>query len=123
MLLKDLEDPNTRPEQLEAAAAGAARDMLLRGFTAVRDLGGPIFPLKRAIDAGKIAGPRVWPSGAVISQTGGHGDFRTPSERSRLFFGKASRAEELGATFIANGRTEVLTATREDLRQGQARSR
>jgi imidazolonepropionase-like amidohydrolase len=90
----------------------------MRGFTAVRDLGGPIFPLKRAIDSGKAMGPRVWPSGAVISQTGGHGDFRTPSERSRLFFGKPARAEELGATFIANGRAEVLTATREDLRQG-----
>ena len=118
MSLNDLENPDTKPEQVEAAAATAAREMLLRGFTAVRDLGGPIFPLKRAIDAGRTPGPRVWPSGAVISQTAGHGDFRTPSERSRLFFGKASRAEELGATFIANGRTEVLTATREDLRQG-----
>ena len=92
--------------------------MLLRGFTAVRDAGGPIFPLKKAIDAGKTPGPRIWPSGAVISQTSGHGDFRTPSERSRRFFGKPSRAEEFGATFIADGRDEVLTATRENLRMG-----
>lgn len=118
VLLKDLYDPNTTPEQLAAAASKSAKEMLLRGFTAVRDMGGPIFPLKHAIDSGKIQGPRIWPSGAIISQTSGHGDFRTPEERSRRFFGKPSRAEEEGATFIADGRDEVLTATRENLRMG-----
>lgn len=116
--LSDLHDPRTTPEQIGAAAAKSATDMLLRGFTAVRDMGGPIFPLKRAIDSGKVRGPRIWPSGAIISQTSGHGDFRTPDERSRRFFGKPSRAEEEGATFIADGRDEVLTATRENLRMG-----
>jgi imidazolonepropionase-like amidohydrolase len=116
--LSDLYDPKTTPEQLRTAAGKSATDMLLRGFTAVRDMGGPIFPLKRAIDSGKVPGPRVWPSGAIISQTSGHGDFRTPEERSRRFFGKPSRAEEEGATFIADGRDEVLTATRENLRMG-----
>ena len=116
--LTGLYDPNTSADQIGAAAAKSAGDMLLRGFTAVRDMGGPIFPLKRAIDAGKVRGPRIWPSGAVISQTSGHGDFRTPQERSRRFFGKAARAEEEGATFIADGRAEVLTATRENLRMG-----
>ncbi len=116
--LSNLYDPKTTPEQLGAATAKSANEMLLRGFTAVRDMGGPIFPLKRAIDSGKIQGPRIWPSGAVISQTSGHGDFRTPDERSRRFFGKPSRAEEEGATFIADGRDEVLTATRENLRMG-----
>jgi imidazolonepropionase-like amidohydrolase len=116
--LGDLYNPKTTPEQLGSAAAKSANEMLLRGFTAVRDMGGPIFPLERAIDSGKIQGPRIWPSGAVISQTSGHGDFRTPEERSRRFFGKPSRAEEEGATFIADGRDEVLTATRENLRMG-----
>ncbi|WP_114751798.1 metal-dependent hydrolase family protein [Pleomorphovibrio marinus] len=92
--------------------------MLMRGFTSVRDVGGPIFPLKQAIDNGEAIGPRVWPSGATISQTSGHGDFRTPDERSRKFFGEASRAEKLGATFIADGQGEVLTAVRENLRFG-----
>lgn len=118
LALSDLHDPKTTPEQLRTAAAKSANDMLLRGFTAVRDMGGPIFPLKRAIDSGKIQGPRIWPSGAIISQTSGHGDFRTPEERSRRFFGKPSRAEEEDATFIADGRDEVLTATRENLRMG-----
>jgi imidazolonepropionase-like amidohydrolase len=118
MLLTDLYNPNTTLEKAGVAAAASAHQMLLRGFTAVRDAGGPIFPLKAAIDAGKTPGPRIWPSGAIISQTSGHGDFRTPSERSRRFFGKPSRAEEMGATFIADGRDEVLTATRENLRMG-----
>lgn len=96
----------------------SAHDMLMRGFTSVRDVGGPIFPLKAAIDANKIPGPRIWPSGATISQTAGHGDFRTPDEKSRRFFGEASRAEKYGATFIADGRDEVLTAVRENLRFG-----
>ena len=93
-------------------------NMLLRGFTSVRDAGGPIFPLKQAIDEGKVYGPRIWPSGATISQTSGHGDMRLPHEKSRRFFGPISRAEALGATFIADGRDEVLTAVRENLRDG-----
>lgn len=118
LLLTDLYNPNTTSEQLSSASSRSARDMLLRGFTAVRDMGGPIVPLKRAIDSGKAQGPRIWPSGATISQTSGHGDFRTPDERARRFFGKPSRAEQEGATFIADGRDEVLTATRENLRMG-----
>ena len=110
--------PDLTPQKAEQAAAGQSKAMLLRGFTAVRDMGGPIFGLKAGIDAGKYEGPRIWPSGAVISQTSGHGDFRLPSERSRRFFGKPARAEELGATYIADGRDEVLTATRENLRFG-----
>lgn len=106
------------PEKLAATVAAESTRTLMRGFTSVRDVGGPIFELKAAIDAGKVAGPRIWPSGAIISQTSGHGDFRSPHERSRRFFGKPSMAEEMGATFIADGRDEVLTAVRENLRMG-----
>jgi imidazolonepropionase-like amidohydrolase len=65
---------------LNVAAVKAASDMLMRGFTSVRDLGGPVFGLKCGIDAGLVPGPRIWPSGAFISQSGGHGDFRLPNE-------------------------------------------
>src|ERR1700729_3331767 len=61
-------------------AGKTANDMLMRGYTSVRDLGGPVFGLKRAIDAGVTSGPRIWPSGAFISQSGGHGDFRLPTD-------------------------------------------
>jgi imidazolonepropionase-like amidohydrolase len=110
--------PNTSEEALINSVGVSSQQMLMRGFTSVRDAGGPIFPLKAAIDKGKIVGPRIWPSGATISQTAGHGDFRTPDERSRRFFGKPSRAEQLGATFIADGRDDILTAVRENLRFG-----
>jgi imidazolonepropionase-like amidohydrolase len=103
---------------LEARGAEEARQMLMRGFTTVRDLGGPSFGIRKAIDSGKAVGPRIYPSGAMVSQTSGHGDSRLPTERSRRFFGKTSIGEEMGFNFIADGRDEVLTATRENLRFG-----
>ena len=114
----DLLAPDASPEKLAATVATESARTLLRGFTSVRDAGGPIFELKAAIYAGKMPGPRIWPSGAFVSQTSGHGDLRQPHERSRRFFGKPSMAEEMGATFIADGRDEVLTAVRENLRMG-----
>ena len=45
-------------------AGDEATDTLTRGFTTVRDVGGPVFGLKRAIDEGIIEGPRIYPSGA-----------------------------------------------------------
>src|SRR5262245_36425023 len=54
-------------------AGAEASDTLLRGFTTIRDLGGPSFGLKRAIDEGIVAGPRIYPSGAMITITSGHG--------------------------------------------------
>jgi imidazolonepropionase-like amidohydrolase len=106
------------PAMLEARAAEEAEAMLMRGFTAVRDMGGPVFGLKVGIDTGRYKGPRIWPSGAMISQTSGHGDARLPQERSRRFFNEVSKAENLGVTFIADGRDEVLAASRENLRFG-----
>ena len=61
---------------LNLLAGAEATATLLRGFTTVRDMGGPAFGLKQAIDDGTVAGPRIFPSGAIITITGGHGDFR-----------------------------------------------
>ncbi|AFZ48472.1 amidohydrolase [Cyanobacterium stanieri PCC 7202] len=116
--LPELLSPNLSQETLLSRAETQAEQMLLRGFTTIRDLGGPSFEIKRKIDQGQIPGPRIYPSGAMISQTSGHGDFRTLNERSRRFGGTISRGEEMGATFIADGRDDVLTATRENLRHG-----
>ncbi len=118
LTMKEMMSPLFSQRVVMEKAPLETEKMLMRGFTSVRDVGGPIFPLKQAIDSGEAIGPRVWPSGATISQTSGHGDFRTPDERSRKFFGEASRAEKLGATFIADGQGEVLTAVRENLRFG-----
>ncbi|MGB1225266.1 MAG: amidohydrolase family protein, partial [Mycobacterium sp.] len=59
---------------LFAKAVVGARETLLRGFTTVRDVGGPVFGIKQAIDEDVIPGPRIFPAGAFISQSGGHGD-------------------------------------------------
>lgn len=111
-------DPKVTFASLEKTATEEARLMLLRGFTAARDVGGPVFGVKRLIDAGTNIGPRIYPSGAMISQTSGHGDFRLPGDRSRRFGGEMTAGELMGIGFIADGRDEVLTATREDLRAG-----
>ena len=79
---------------LNLVAGAEASATLLRGFTTVRDLGGPAFGLKRAIDEGTIAGPRIFPSGAIISVTSGHGDFRQPFELPRTVGKPLSRGEQ-----------------------------
>jgi imidazolonepropionase-like amidohydrolase len=107
-----------KPEKLHEVAAKQAEKMLMRGFTTVRDVGGPAFEVKKSIDSGKTIGPRIYPSGAIVSQTSGHGDSRLPNEKSRRFFGTPSKGERLGVNFIADGRAEVLTAVRENLRFG-----
>jgi imidazolonepropionase-like amidohydrolase len=99
------------------AAGKAATDMLMRGFTSVRDLGGPVFGLKRAIDAGIVAGPRIWPSGAFISQTGGHGDFRFPNDLPAAP-GDHPYTERIGAAMIADNADAVRARTREQLALG-----
>lgn len=103
---------------LHILAGAAARQTLLRGFTTVRDAGGPAFGLKQAIDAKIIAGPRIFPSGAMISQTGGHGDFRTVNDLPRGRLGRLSHAEVSGAVCIADGADAVLQAVREQLMRG-----
>ena len=90
---------------------------LRRGFTTVRDTGGPAFGLKLAIDRGAIPGPRILASGAMISQTSGHGDFRLLNELPRAD-GELSYSEKVGVVAIADGRAEVLRRTREQLMKG-----
>lgn len=118
MPMTALMDPGLTPQSAERTAAEQTEAMLMRGFTSVRDMGGPVWGLKSGIDSGKYRGPRIWPSGGAISQTSGHGDMRLPNEPSRRFTGHVSRFEKLGAGYIADGRDEVLTATRENLRFG-----
>ncbi len=76
---------------LNLVAGAEATDTLMRGFTTVRDMGGPAFGLKRAIDEGIVAGPRIYPSGAIITITSGHGDFRQPFEVPRVLGAPQSR--------------------------------
>jgi imidazolonepropionase-like amidohydrolase len=100
-------------------AAKAAENFLMLGFTTVRDLGGPIFGVKRAIDEGLIPGPRIYPSGAFISQTSGHGDFRRANEPNQyLSGGPIMPMDQQDWFYLVDGTAEVLKATRENLRKG-----
>lgn len=99
-------------------AAAEATSTLMRGFTTIRDLGGPAFGLKQAIDEGLVAGPRIYPSGAVITVTSGHGDFRQLSDLPRTIGGMLSRMEKLGASMVADSPDEVRLRAREQLMQG-----
>lgn len=109
---------NADPGFVQIAAGKSATDTLLRGFTTVRDAGGPSFGLKKAIDSGVVDGPRIFPSGAFISQSGGHGDFRSLSETPRGICGHLNHTELISATVIADGVDEVLRGAREQLMHG-----
>jgi imidazolonepropionase-like amidohydrolase len=99
-------------------AAAEATDTLMRGFTTVRDMGGPSFGLKRAIDEDLVIGPRIYPSGAMITITSGHGDFRQLSDLPRTIGGMLSRMERIGGSMVADSPDEVRVRAREQLMQG-----
>lgn len=100
------------------AASNQAERTLMRGYTTVRDLGGPAFPLKQAIDDGLVAGPRIYPSGAMITTTGGHGDLRPDADLPRSPGGPPSDLERKGAASIADSTEEVRLRVREQLLLG-----
>lgn len=105
------------PADLHLVAAKEAERTLLRGFTTVRDAGGPSFSLKRGIDSGLLHGPRIYPSGAMITQTGGHADFRMVYELPRTE-DSLSHTERAGVSCIADGPDQVLRRVREQLMLG-----
>lgn len=99
--------------------AGQVADAtLMRGFTSVRDMGGPSFGLRRAIEEGLVPGPRIFPSGAMVSQTGGHGDFRLPHEVPESRNAPLTYSDRVGVTAIADGYDAVLKRVREQLMLG-----
>jgi imidazolonepropionase-like amidohydrolase len=105
------------PGFIFAASTAEAGRTLLRGFTTVRDMGGPVFSFKQAIDSGVIPGPRIFPSGAMITTTGGHGDLRMLTELPRVP-GQLSPIERMGGAMLADSAGEVKLRVREQLLQG-----
>lgn len=99
-------------------AGKQAGDTLMRGFTTVRDVGGPAFGLQAAIDRGVVTGPRIFPAGAILSQTSGHGDFRFRNALPMMPSDPADYATREGVTALADGVPEVLRRTREQLMKG-----
>lgn len=105
-------------EYFAYVATQTARTYLMSGYTTVRDVGGDCFSLKKAIDRGIVVGPRIYPSGPMISQTSGHSDHRTDAQAPRPLADEPSVFMKYGHVALADGRAEVLIAVREALRRG-----
>ena len=103
---------------MSLVGAKANEAALMRGFTSVRDIGGNVFSLKKATDEGLINGPRIYPSGATISQTSGHADFRAPLEVPANNGAPLDYLQREGMTIIADGVPAVMQRSREILRRG-----
>lgn len=89
--------------------------MLERGFTSVRDAGGADWALAQALEQKLIPGPRIFPSGKALSQTGGHGDFRPRSD----VLEPCSCAFRAGAIArVVDGVDAVRLAVREEIQKG-----
>ncbi|WP_455388348.1 metal-dependent hydrolase family protein [Petrachloros mirabilis] len=104
---------------LEVAVRGAlaSEPVLMRGFTTVRNLCGNTFSIKKLIDSGVLVGPRIFPSGPCISQTGGHFDYRLPNEVTDDTAINNYWAR-MGFFVIADGVPEVQRRAREAFRAG-----
>ena len=96
---------------------GVAKRYLDHGWTTVRDVGGMVSGIKKAIDEGHVPGPRIYPSGMYVSQTSGHGDFRRYSDpHPNTMTDTPFFYQYYG--HIADGVPEVQRAVREELRKG-----
>jgi imidazolonepropionase-like amidohydrolase len=100
---------------LTLQAAKVLEGMLQRGFTTVRDAGGADGGLAEAVDEGLVRGPRIFPSGMALSQTGGHGDTRPRTQSVETC---ACCAGGMAGSRIADGVAECRRAARDELRKG-----
>jgi len=97
-----------------AMTGNVLRSYLDQGFTSTMDLGGNVLGVAKAVNLGRIPGPRIFPSGGFLSQTGGHGD----TGRFNDELGATNRLEEVDFAHIVDGRAEVLQAARHNFRAG-----
>ncbi len=109
---------NSDIQYITVNAIKSAEKDLMQGFTTFRDLAGPAMGLQKAIDRGLIIGPRIYPSGAMISQTAGHGDFLSPNDVPRDASALLDFTERNNFGIIADGADQVLKRVREQLRLG-----
>ena len=101
------------PSYTAARTAGILDDMLMRGFTTVRDAAGADFGIAQAVDEGYLKGPRIIFCGHSLSPTGGHGDKRARGEQVVEGMGWGH-----GMSVLCDGVAEVRRACREEIRKG-----
>lgn len=100
-------------EEIGARGVAFSQEMLSHGFTTIRDMGGAHEGLKKVIDEGLLPGPRIYACGGFISQTAGHGDFGSATQRKG-----ETNLERLGIARLADGRAEVLQVSRQNFAGG-----
>jgi imidazolonepropionase-like amidohydrolase len=103
-------------EPTPTRAARSARDLINAvnaGFTSVREVGGLGIYLAGPVHEGLLDGPRIYPAGAILSTTGGHGDLHCYP----LPFVQEFAARD-GTLRLADGTAECMRAVREQLRKG-----
>jgi imidazolonepropionase-like amidohydrolase len=81
----------------------------------VRDAGGADYSLAEATRTGVIDGPRIFPAGKALSQTGGHGDFR---ERNDIIEPCACTPKLGAIARVVDGVDAVRRAAREEIQKG-----
>lgn len=98
-----------------AIAANSLTLFLDQGFTTSRGAGGPTLGIAKAVKNGLVPGPRLYPSGPWITQTGGHADlgYSTDGPHSAQDY-----SEKTGTSYVVDGVPEVLKAVRSNLRNG-----
>ncbi len=111
----DLANDYIPTSEVSVQAARFMEDMLMRGFTSIRDAGGADMGLASAVKKGLIKGPRLFYCGKALSQTGGHGDFRKPNIGGDLCSCACSNSN---ISIIADGISEVRKAARDEIRKG-----
>ena len=89
--------------------------ILMRGFTTVRDAGGADWSLAEATRTDTIDGPRIFPAGRGLSQTGGHGDFRA---RNDIIEPCACSQKVGNIARVVDGEDNVRIAVREEIQKG-----
>jgi len=104
--------------EVAITGAKAAEEVLLRGFTTVRDAGGNTFAIHKMIDRGDLIGPRMLSSGPPITQAGGHTDYRpynavpsNPADSNWYWYANALMLQ-------ADGVPQVILRAREVMRLG-----
>jgi len=102
------------PSYITARSINVLSGMLRRGFTTVRDAAGADHGLAQAVREGVCEGPRILYSGRALSQTGGHGDVRSPGEEAA----DPCCPPLWALSRIGDGVAEVRRAARDELRKG-----
>lgn len=115
--ISDIENNRTW-EDLAVRATVNAENALMSGFTSWRDAGGMAAGLQRAIDAGLVVGPRIYPSGAFIGPSGSHADFRSLTTPNESLYGPETNVGRLGMSLTADGVDAIKAAARQNFMQG-----